>query len=138
MQLDIGAAECPICWSSDPDDWITLDLEGKCAVYQDCDKWPKCKAKITTIADANHLPFRDRVFELARSSSCVLLYTEDAALIEMMRVADIIQIMSIGTDGIHILIDTHKEHIETWRLTEITELGYDDQLFDTRMERIQE
>jgi len=135
MKLDIGAAECPMCLDDNPEEWVTLDTEGKCGVCDYCKNYPsKCRGNVSVIAVAEHLPFRDSVLELARSSSCVLLLTENIALDEMLRVSNEIHVRDFS-EGIHYLINKHCDLIEEWSITEIFEMGSEVQLWDVKMKK---
>jgi len=63
IKLDIGAAEGPLCYEND-NDIVTLDLQAQCG-YSDCSNYPKCRGRMTVTATAEHLPFRDKIFDEA-------------------------------------------------------------------------
>ena len=133
IKLDIGAAEGPMCYEND-NDVITLDLQAHCP-FNDCSNYPTCKGRMTVIAAAEYLPFRDKIFDEAFSMSCVLLLTEDSAFNEMLRVSSNIVTVRAIAEGMHYLLDTHAQLIEEWNLTEIYEMGYERQLFAVIMTR---
>ena len=134
MKLDIGAAEGPICWD-DPEEWVTLDVEGKCFVRDECDYSDRCGSNMTIIADGDHLPFRDKVFELARSSACMFLYTTEKALIEAMRVADEVHAIHISPKGAHFMIDLFEKIMHEWIYTNIEAQEHHIKQFTFKMKR---